>query len=259
VNNLYIKLGEKLSSSTVNTLHMMLHKALQDAVKWGLLARNVCDAVSAPRRAHFEMKPLTLEQAQLLLEAAKEDSLEALWVLALTTGMRRGEVLALKWQDINFEQAILQVKRIFTRAPGRRYIESEPKTEKSKRGIKLAAVSIETLKQHRIRQLEAKLQAGPAWTDHDLVFCTALGTPLNPNYVLERFKKLLKKAGLPDMRFHDMRHSVATILLSMGTNPKVVQELLGHNRIQETMDTYSHVLPAIHGEAIKRLEDVLWE
>jgi integrase len=259
VNNLYIKLGDQLSSSTVNTLHMMLHKALEDAVKWGLLARNVCDAVSAPRRAHYEIKPLTLEQAQLLLEAAKEDSLEALWVLALTTGMRRGEVLALKWQDINFEQSMLQVRRIFTRAPGRRYIESEPKTEKSKRGIKLAAVSIETLKQHRIRQLEAKLQAGPAWADNDLVFCTALGTPLNPNYVLERFKKLLRKAGLPDMRFHDMRHSVATILLSMGTNPKVVQELLGHNRIQETMDTYSHVLPAIHGEAIKRLEDVLWE
>lgn len=154
---------------------------------------------------------------------------------------------------------MLQVRRIFTRAPGNRYIESEPKTEKSKRSIKLAAVTIETLKQHRIRQLEAKLQAGPAWTDNDLLFCTAFGTPLNPNYVLERFKKLLKKAGLPDMRFHDMRHSVATILLSMGTKPKVVQELLGHNRIQETMDTYSHVLPTIHGEAIKRLEDVLWE
>lgn len=97
------------------------------------------------------------------------------------------------------------------------------------------------------------------WTDSDLVFCTGFEMPLDPNRVLERFKKLLKQAGLPDMRFHDMRHSVATILLSVGTNPKVVQELLGHNRIQETMDTYSHVLPPIHGEAIKRLEDVLWE
>lgn len=195
----------------------------------------------------------------MLLDAAKEDSLEALWVLALTTGMRRGELLALKWQDINFGQGMLQVRRIFTRAPGRKFIESEPKTEKSRRNILLASLTAETLKQHRLRQLEAKLQAGSAWQEHDLVFCTSLGTPLNPNWVLERFKKLLKQAGLPDMRLHDLRHSLATILLSMGVHPKVVQELLGHNRIQETVDTYSQVLPTIHKEAVKKLEDVLWK
>ncbi len=259
VNNLYTKLGKQLSSTTVNTLHSMLHKALEDAVKWGLLARNVCDAVSVPRRGHYEIKPLTMEQAKILLSAAKGDALEALWVLALTTGMRRGEMLALKWQDINFEQSMLHVRRIFTRAPGRRYIESEPKTEKSKRTIMLTSITVETLKQHRIRQLEARLQMGPEWEEHDLVFCTSLGTPLNPNTALERFKKLLKKAGLPDMRLHDLRHSIATILLSMGTHPKIVQELLGHNRIQETVDTYSQVLPVIHREAIKNLEDVLWQ
>jgi integrase len=259
VQNLYTKLEKGLSSTTVNTLHAMLHKALKDAVKWGLLARNVCDAVSVPRRAHYEIKPLTMEQAKILLDAAKQDPLEALWVLALTTGMRRGEMLALKWQDINFEQAMLQVRRIFTRAPGRRYIESEPKTEKSRRSIMLAAITVETLRQHRIRQLEMKPQAGPAWQENDLVFCTSLGTPLNPNVALDKFKKLLKKAGLPDMRLHDLRHSIATILLSMGVHPKVVQELLGHNRIQETVDTYSQVLPTIHREAIKRLEDVLWK
>lgn len=259
INNLYLKLGKRLSSSTLNTLHMMLHKALEDAVRWGLLVRNVCDAVSAPRRTHYEIKPLTKEQAQLLLDTAKEDSLEALWVLALTTGMRRGEVLALKWQDINFEQGMLQVRRIFTRVKGVRYIESEPKTEKSRRSIMLTTVAVETLKRHRIHLLEAKLQAGPAWVEHDLVFCTSFGTPVNPNWVLERFKKLLKKAGLPNMRFHDLRHSIATILLSMGTHPKVVQELLGHNRIQETVDTYSQVLPTIHKEAIQKLEDVLWK
>lgn len=259
INNLYLKLGKTLSPSTLNTLHMMLHKALEDAVRWGLLARNVCDAVSAPRRAHFEIKPLTKEQAQVLLNAAKEDSLEALWVLALTTGMRRGEVLALKWQDIDFEQGMLQVKRIFTRLRGNRYIEADPKTEKSRRSIMLTTVTVEALRRHRVHQLEAKLQAGDAWVAHDLVFCTSVGTPLNPNWVLERFKKLLQKAGLPDMRFHDLRHSIATILLSMGTHPKVVQELLGHNRIQETVDTYSQVLPTIHKEAIQKLEDVLWK
>src|SRR5450759_4598434 len=118
---------------------------------------------------------------------------------------------------------MLQVRRIFTRAPGNRYIEAEPKTEKSRRSIMLTSFTVDALKPHRIHQLEAKLQAGPAWVEHDLVFCTSVGTPVNPNWVLERFKKLLKKAGLPDMRFHDLRHSIATILLSMGTHPKVVQ------------------------------------
>lgn len=259
IQNLYTKLGKSLSSSTVNTLHAMLHKALDDAVRWGLLARNVCDAVTAPRRRHYEIKPLTPDQAKVLLDVAKQDSLEALWVLALTTGMRRGEILALKWQDINFAQATLQVRRIFTRAPGNKFIEAEPKTEKSRRSIALASVTVEALREHRRRQLLAMAAAGSEWQDYDLVFCTSLGTPLNPNRVLAKFKALLKKAGLPDMRFHDLRHSIATILLSIGTHPKVVQELLGHNRIQETMDTYSQVLPIVHKEAIKKLEDMLWE
>jgi integrase len=259
INNLYASLGKRLSSSTLNTLHMMLHKALEDAVRWGLIVRNVSDAVSAPRREHYEIHSLTLEQAQQLLAAAKGDSLEALWMLALTTGMRRGEILALKWQDISFAQSMLQVRRSFTRAPGNRYIETEPKTQKSKRSIMLASVTVETLKQHRVRQLEAKLQAGPDWIDNDLVFCTSLGTPINPNWVLERFKKLLQKAALSHMRFHDLRHSAATLLLSLGVHPKIVQELLGHNRIQETMDTYSHVLPTLQGESVKRLGDVLWQ
>ncbi|MBV9707883.1 MAG: site-specific integrase [Chloroflexi bacterium] len=258
IQNMYTKLVKHLSSSTVNALHNMLHKALKDGVRWGVLARNVCDNVDVPRRAYYEIKPLDADQAKALLKAAAGDILEALWVLAITTGMRRGEILALKWQDINFEQAMLQVRRIFTRAPGSRYIESEPKTEKSKRSIMLASFTVEILRHHRVLQLETKLQAGMAWQEHDLVFCTSLGTPLNPNWMLVQFKKLLKKAELPDMRFHDLRHSIATILLSMGVHPKVVQELLGHNRIQQTVDTYSQVLPTIHKEAIGKLEDVLW-
>jgi integrase len=164
--------------------------------------------------------------------------------------MRRGEALAVKWQDINFEQAMLQVQCIFTSAPGRKFIEAEPKTEKGRCSIMLASIMLETLKSHRIHQLETKLQAGTAWKENDLVFCTSLGTPLNPNQVLVHFKKVLTRAGSPDMRFHDLRHSIATLLLSMGVHPKVVQELLGHNRIQETVDTYSQVLPTIHREAI---------
>src|SRR2546430_16655715 len=118
---------------------------------------------------------------------------------------------------------MLQVRRILTRAPGNRYIESEPKTEKSRRSIMLASFTVEALRRHRVRQLETKLQMGTAWQEHDLVVCTSLGTPLTPNRALKPFKGLLKKAGLPDMRLHDLRHGIATMLLSMGVNPKVVQ------------------------------------
>src|SRR6266487_657373 len=259
VQNFYTKVGKQLSSTTVNTLHAMFHKALEDAVKWGLLARNVCDAVTAPRRAHYEIKPLTMEQANILLDAAKQDDFEALWVLALTTGMRRGELLALKWQDINFEQAMLQVRRIFTRTKGNRYIEAEPKTEKSRRSIVLPALVVDLLSQHKIKQLQVKLEAGEGWQEHDLVFSTSLGTPLNPSKVVDRFKFLLKKAGLPNIRFHDLRHSAATILLKMGIHPKVVQELLGHNQISMTMDIYSHVMPAMQKDAVSKLNNALQE
>lgn len=251
------KLKEGLSPTTVNTLHMMLHKAFDDAVKWNIVARNVCDMVDVPQRAHYEMQPLTVEQAKRFLEAAKGHALEALFVLALTTGLRRGEILALKWSDIDFEKQTVQVKRIFTRAPGNRYIEAEPKTKKSKRSVKLITKAVDLLKQHRIRQQEEKGQAGPAWTENNLVFCTSLGTPLNPSKLLERFDTLLKKAGLQHMRFHDLRHSAATILLAMNVHPKIVQELLGHNQISMTMDLYSHVLPGLQEEVIGKLEDVL--
>ena len=118
-------------------------------------------------------------------------------------------------------------------------------------------MTVEILRQHRVRQLEAKSQAGAEWQELDLVFCSALGTPLNPSKLLERFKTLLKRAGLPHMRFHDLRHSAATILLSMGVHPKVVQELLGHSQISLTLDTYSHVIPALHEEAVKSLSTLL--
>ena len=253
------KLKEGLSPTTVNLLHALLHKALDDAVRLGAVTRNASDAASAPSRAHYEIQPLSMEQAQQFLAAARGHSMEALFVLAITTGMRRGEILAIKWQDVQFERNMLQVRRIFTRQPGNRYIEAKPKTEKSRRSILLAPMVVALLKQHRTRQMEARLKAGSQWQERDLVFCTSLGTPLNPNKVVDRFKTLLKRAGLPEIRFHDLRHSAATILLSMEIHPKVVQELLGHNQISMTMDIYSHVLPTMQRDAVSKLNNALQE
>jgi integrase len=176
--------------------------------------------------------------------------------------MRQGELLGLKWQDINFSKGTLQVRRVLTRIPPgasgkREFRESEPKTEKSRRSITIASIALEALRQHRVRQIEIKLRAGPLWEDHDYVFCTLAGTHLRPNHVVDEFKKLLKKAGLPAIRFHDLRHSAATLLLSLGVHAKVVQEMLGHTQISMTMDIYSHVLPSMQQDAVSRLNELL--
>lgn len=256
------KLDEGLSATTVSSFHSVLHKALETAVRWNLLARNTCDLVSPPRRKHFEIQPLNIEQIQQLLTVTSGHRQEALMILALATGMRRGELLALKWQDVDLEERILQVRRILTRIPsklsGKGFEETEPKTDKGRRSIVLPPFVVEALKQHRLRQLEEKLKAGPAWHDHDYVFSTSIGTHLNPTRdVLDVLKSLLKKAGLPNIRFHDLRHSSATMLLSMKVHPKIVQEVLGHSQISMTMDIYSHVLPSMQEEAMGKINDVL--
>ena len=256
------KLEEGLSTTTVISFHNVLHKALETAVRWNLLPRNICDLVSPPRRKRFEIQPLGIEQVQQLLAAARGHRLEALFILALASGLRRGELIGLKWQDINFLTGTLQVRRILTRVPsklpGKGYVEAEPKAEKGRRSILLPPFVIEALKQHRAKQLESKLKAGSAWQDHDYVFCTSIGTHLNPTRdILDQLKALLKKAGLPDIRFHDLRHSSATMLLGMGVHPKIVQEILGHSQISMTMDTYSHVLPTMQREAMSKMNDAL--
>ena len=137
------------------------------------------------------------------------------------------------------------------------YIEAEPKTQKSRRNITIAAFALEALKQHRLRQIETKLKAGSFWEDHDYVFCTLTGTHLRPSHVVVEFKQLLSRADLPDIRFHDLRHSAATLLLSAGVHAKVVQEMLGHTQIGMTMDIYSHVLPSMQQDAVSRLNDLV--
>ncbi len=250
------KQQEGLSAKSVNNIHGMLHKALDHAVRWGLVPRNVCDAVSLPKKARHEIQPLTEKQARQLLVAARGHSLEGLLTLAVTTGMRSGELLALKWQDINFDSGSLHIRRSMGYISGKGYLEFEPKTARGRRKIVLPPFVCEVLKQHRTRQLEERLKAGTRWQDHDLVFCNIYGGYFDPAHLRQRFDKLLKEAGLPDVRFHDLRHSAATILLSMGVPAKVVQEILGHSQISMTMDIYSHVLPDMQQEAMAKMNDL---
>jgi integrase len=253
------KLKEGLSVSMVRGMHALLHKALAQAVRWKILSVNVCDAVSVPAATRHEIETLSKEQAQRLLEAAKGHRLEALLTVALATGMRKGELLALRWEDVDFEDMSLQVKRTIVGQFNGEYRENEPKTASGRRKVLLPQFAIDALKQERIRQLEARLQVGEAWIDRDLVFCNVNGDFLPLTTLYESFKALLKKAGLPPIRFHDLRHSAATILLSMGVSAKVIQELLGHSQISITLGTYSHVLPSMQKEATQKMDDLFRE
>ena len=253
------KLDTGLAPGSVRLMHGILHKALEQAVKWGAIPRNVCKAVTPPKPSPQEIRPLDAEQAKQLLEASCGDRLEALYVLAVTAGLRIGELLGLKWEDIDtgaVGRAVLCVRRTRSQArTGPTF--TTPKNGKG-RNINLTARAVEVLKRHRARQLEERLKMGSLWHDHGLVFCTTAGKPLDfRNVATASFKPLLKKAGLPDIRFHDLRHTCATLLLSRGHHPKLVQELLGHASVALTLDRYSHVLPGMGDQTAAAMEAAL--
>jgi len=256
VRRFYTKKGKDgLSSKTINSIHGVLHLALENAVRWNYVSRNVCDLVKPPRIVSREVTPLTLEQAHALLSSVREHRLEELLVVAVVTGMRRGELLALRWSNIDFERRTLLVLHTVDYIPKYGYVETEPKTKAGKRLISLTYFLVDMLRKHRLQQLEQRLKQGDAWENRDLVFPDLRGGYFNPNYLLRVFKKLLNEAGLPHMPFHDLRHSAATILLSMGVNIKVVQELLGHSNISITLGTYAHLLPSMQQEVVEKWDD----
>ena len=250
------KLDSGLSATSVQRTHALLHKALKQAVNDGLLPRNVTEAVTAPRQIRREIQALPPEQARAFLQAAKSDRLEALYLLAIHTGLRQGELLGLKWGDVDLEQGTLQVRRIRSAAKGAPTF-TTPKNNKS-RSVRLTAQALQALRDHRKRQIEERLKYAGSWQETGLVFTSTVGTPLNRHNLFRRsFKPLLRRAGLPDLPFHALRHSFATLMLSGREHPKVVQEMLGHSRINTTLDFYSHVLPDMQREAVDRLDVML--
>jgi integrase len=244
------KLDSGLASATVRRIHSTLHKALSQAVSDGIVPRNAAH-VKAPRPAPEEIRPLSEDEARAILDAARQsgERFEALYVLAITTGLRRGELLGLRWDDTDLELGTLRVGRALVREGGRHTL-GETKTRRGRRQINLTPRTVNALKKHRKKQLEEKMKLAGLYKDHGLIFASGVGTPVNPEILVKRsFKPLLKKAGLPEIRFHDLRHTCATLLLSRGVHPKLVQELLGHATIAMTLDTYSHYLPSMGDQA----------
>lgn len=253
------KLDEGLAPATVRKIHSTLHKALSQAVADGLLPRNAAD-VKAPRPAPEEMRPLSEDEARTFLQVVEEsgDRFEPLYVLAITTGLRRGELLGLRWDDADLDSSAtgtLRIGRALVREGGRHVI-GETKTRRGRRQVNLTPRTVKALKAHRKRQLEERMKLAGLHEDQGLIFATEVGTPVNPENLVKRsFKPLLEKAGLPKMRFHDLRHTCATLLLGRGVHPKMVQELLGHATIAMTLDTYSHYLPSMGDQASGAMGD----
>jgi integrase len=205
------------------------------------------------------MQPLSAHEARRLLDAARGGRLEALYVLAIHTGMRRGELLGLKWSDVDPDNATVRVRRTLTRTDnGRRLALGEPKTKKSRRTVSLTQRAVEALRSHRARQSEEKLRVGTLYQDQGLVFAGEAGGFINPSNLRQRsFASLLKRAGLPQITFHDLRHTCASLLFQRNVHPKFVQELLCHASVAITLDTYSHMLPGMGSEAADAMEEAL--
>ena len=249
------KLEAGLSPRSVAHLRATLRAALNDALKWGLVARNVAALVDAPKVKKLEMKVFTAEQARAFLEAAKVERLETLFRTALSLGCRQGEALGLQWQDVDLEAGILIVRRALQRIDGT--LQLVPTKEDKVHTITLPAATVSALAAHRTRQQEERLIAGSTWRETDFVFTTASGTPLDARNVIRTFHRILKRAGLPKIRFHDLRHSIATLLLAQGVSPGYVKDLLGHSSVAFTLQTYGHVLATVKREVAAKIDEIL--
>ncbi len=241
---------------TVQYVHATIRKALNDAVRWGLLVRNPAHHASAPRPRSAEMRIWTADELRQFLACVHGDRLYAAWHLAALTGMRRGEVLGLRWADLDLDSGWLSVRQTLVVVDNHPQV-SEPKTARSRRRIALDPDTIAALRAHHTAQAAERLAAGPAWPNHDLVFTRQDGDPLHPEYVRRRFDRRVARADLPRIRFHDLRHTHATLALQAGVHPKVVSERLGHTTVAMTLDVYSHAIPALQEDAAVAVADLI--
>jgi integrase len=242
---------------TVRNIHAVLRRALTQATRWGVVPRNVATLVDLPRVDRHEVRGLSPADARAVMLAVAEDRIEPLVLLTLSTGLRQGEALGLQWQDVDLEAGTIRVRHSLQRMAGRGAELVEPKTKRSRRTLALPPVTANALREHRKRQLAERLWAGSRWRENGYVFTTSIGTPLMGSEVTRRFQRLVAAAGLPRMRFHDLRHGAASLLLAQGVHPRVVMEMLGHSTITLTMNTYSHVIPDLQREAATKMEAAL--
>ncbi len=247
-----------LNPMTVKHHHICLHTALQHAVKVGMLIRNPVDATTSPRPGHTEMQTMNEKDIHIFLEYAKSTQYYALFYTALFTGMRRSELLGLRWQDVDLLLLQISVNRSLHQLSDKKLVFRQPKTEKSRRSIALTPSSAGVLREYYEEQNRQRQALGyDPLEDDDSVFCHYDGKPLLPNTVRHVWEKLAKRTGLKGIRLHDARHTHASLMLKQGIHPKVVQERLGHSTITTTLDTYSHVAPGLQQAAANKFDEIV--
>lgn len=258
IQSLYNLLRENsLAPASVVRTHAILHGALAQAVRWNLIPRNPADAVSPPSISRREMSALTRDQVLSLIAAAPEVTMKAIYAVAATTGLRRGEILALRWSDIDLTRGTLTVQRTAHRVRGEGIVYGEPKTNAARRSVRIGSFAVGLLRSHRAAQNQRRLMAGSSWNGSNLVFSGPLGVPLEAARISRNFKRDLLTAGVPSVRFHDLRHTAATLLIEQGVPIKAVQSTLGHSTIATTMDIYAHLTPAMQ-ESVAQAMDRLF-
>jgi integrase len=256
----YVTREYKLSARTIRYAQSLLGAALRQAVRWRILAYNPAADVEKVRQPRREMQALGADDAKRFLAAIEGTRYDVLFKLALFTGMRPGEYLGLKWQDLDLKKGAITIQRTLVKSAGG-YRFDEPKTDRSRRTIPIPAGVVEALRRHKAEQLKERLKLGGGWEQPDLVFTNEIGGFVERQNLLRRhFRKALKAAGLPaTLRLYDLRHTAATLLLAAGVHPKVASERLGHASITMTLDTYSHVMPDMQREASDKMEELLGE
>jgi integrase len=250
------KLEGGLAPQTCCHIRMVLKLALAKAVRWKLVASNAAVDATPPPIPRPDIHPFDDSQSAQFIAGAKQERLAALFVLAINLGMRRGECLGLPWRHVDLDKGTLYVGQALQRIAGRLQI-VQLKTRKAYRTLTLPQSVVAALRAHRTRQLEERLAAGPAWQGSDLVFTTGTGSAYDPRNVLRDHQRILTRAQLPRIRFHDLRHTCATLLLMKGVQPHTVSEMLGHSSIVITLSLYGHVLPSMRNEAARVMESIL--
>ncbi|MFD9923951.1 tyrosine-type recombinase/integrase [[Kitasatospora] papulosa] len=255
VRRFLVQLENKTTAATAKESHRVLRTALTAACREELVSRNVASLVEPPRAKSRELSPWSLDETLTFLAAARKDPLYAAFVLAITMGLRRGELVGLRWTDVDLENRVLYVRQQTQRRRGVLY-DDDPKGRR-RRAVPLPAMCIAPLRWHRMRQVAAKERAGESWQEGGHVFVTRTGRPVEPRNVYRSFTRVAESAGLRVIRLHDARHGCATILTAAGVPPRVVMEILGHSQISITMDVYTHVVQDTQREAISHMDRLL--
>ncbi|MFJ2070690.1 tyrosine-type recombinase/integrase [Streptomyces sp. NBC_01420] len=255
VRRFLVQLEKMTTAATAKEAHRVLRTALTAACREELITRNVASLVEPPRAKSRELSPWSLNETLTFLAASRKDPLYAAFVLAITMGLRRGELVGLRWTDLDLDRRVLYVRQQTQRRRGILY-DDDPKGRR-RRAVPLPAMCIAPLRWHRMRQAEAKARAGEAWQEGGHVFVTRTGRPVEPRNVYRSFTRVAESAGLRVIRLHDARHGCATILTAAGVAPRVVMEILGHSQISITMDVYTHVVQDTQREAISHMDRLL--